>query len=199
LFLFAACSLTGAVRADALSQAIGAVNMSTHPDIPSNTTVCYGKVNDGGMAETSSDGKTITIDKENIEATLPGLSDSPDSLPGVLYGLLAHETYHANEAQGHTEPAPSPSGPPPYNTADRACGDVKLSPGIAADMCGLINAIRQANPGAQCNLCKLYDHVRKCYNEGCAVPGGASEKNKDCPGQAYPGDIPQCDGCGPCH
>jgi hypothetical protein len=160
-----------------------------HP-LPPGWHVYLSNQASGNSAETDPDGKTITIYPAAIAANYPHVTEPTANLPGVLYIMLLHEWYHAQECGGGTADAGG-GGHPPYNTAKRVCGDVQLVPGIAADHCALIQSIIQNGNGNIGPLCALYNDIASNYNSNAY----SRYVGAHCTG-AFPGPIPPCIGCG---
>jgi hypothetical protein len=181
-------------QAGPLGQAVSALQVS-HP-LPPGWTVKLGKDTGGAMGRTDPDRKTITINPEAIATGLPSVNEAQANLPGVLYIVLLHEWYHANECEGGSAAAGG-GGSPPYNTDPRDCGDINLVLGVAAQHCELICAVLYAGNGKIDALCALYKDIRRSHNEGIYTPGGSAAAwvKLGCAGP-YPGDIPPC-GCCP--
>lgn len=174
-----------------LQRAVNALNVS-HP-LPPGWTVKQGHAG-GAMGNTDPKTKTITIDPEAITTQFPSVDPEEANKPGVIYIVLLHEWYHAQECEGGSAGAGG-GGSPPYNTDPRGCGDVQLIPGVAAQHCQLIAAVASVG-GNTGPLCDFYKALRDNYNKGKDGKGGAKKfMQANCPGATYPGDIPACEAC----
>lgn len=154
------------------------------PPIPSGG-VCWGNTdNPNALAQYDANTNRITLNRDNIQATSPGVDDVEER-GGIIAVIVYHELKHVDGSYS-SEP----------------CDEVSLQLHTGQQARDLIAFICSANPGANIRaLCAFFEGQANCFNNGCAVEGGASTvwETAGCAG-SYPGDIPtssECDNINP--
>ena len=173
-----------ALANDALDAAKATADLAGY-SVPPGWNVQFGATSTGAMGECDHASQTITIDPAAIDSKIPGLSDTPEELPGVLYFVLIHEIMHIPDGGG--------SG---GSGGGGDCTEIAHQAAVAAENCELASVYAsQGGSGAPLqNMCAFYNSVQDHYS-GQVDPPGAQEA-WDAAGCS--GDLPSMPECGAC-